>query len=391
MQAARVKPFEGLGLRGRSVALLFCHRGIIAIAAMTGILLGGCVHHAQRGVPSPGPDKHAYWTSGETALRGFMVETDTTEADIEDLRKWNANLIRLYIREDKRGGRSFAEVFQDRLAETENVVRWCMSRGIAVVIDYHYPPHEEPVLWTDPAEHDRMVERWKEIARRFRHYRNVIGYDLLNEPTHPSWPEVRPWPETGVDSWPMLAQRLIDAIRPIDPETPIVIETGPWAKPVGFKHFPVLRDDRLVMSFHMYDPQEITYQGIRIKSTGEERPMPRYYPGTLSNGEMVDKEWLRKEVQPVLEYSRQHGFPIFVGEFSCVRWAPGDTGVNYLRDVIDLFEEYGWHWTYHAFREWSGWSLEHVGGPDEEIAATEPTERYLLVRSYLDRNQRLSF
>jgi hypothetical protein len=93
----------------------------------------------------------------------------------------------------------------------------------------------------------------------------------------------------------------------------------------------------------------------------------------------------------VVEYAKEHKLPVFVGEFSCVRWAPGDTGANYLRDTIELFEEYGWPWTYHAFREWSGWSLEHVGGPDEPIEAEEPTDRYLTVQEYLDRNRRFLF
>jgi hypothetical protein len=39
------------------------------------------------------------------------------------------------------------------------------------------------------------------------------------------------------------------------------------------------------------------------------------------------------------------------------RRAPG--AVNHLRDCIDLFEEYGWDWTYHAYREWDGGSVEH--------------------------------
>lgn len=38
-----------------------------------------------------------------------------------------------------------------------------------------------------------------------------------------------------------------------------------------------------------------------------------------------------------------------------------DAGADrYLADVIDLFEEYGWDWSYHAFREWAGWSVEHT-------------------------------
>lgn len=45
--------------------------------------------------------------------------------------------------------------------------------------------------------------------------------------------------------------------------------------------------------------------------------------------------------------------------------APG--AENYLRDAICLFEEYGWDWSYHAFREWAGWSVEHeADDPDAE-------------------------
>ena len=30
----------------------------------------------------------------------------------------------------------------------------------------------------------------------------------------------------------------------------------------------------------------------------------------------------------------------------------------WIRDCIDILEEYGWDWSYHAFREWDGWSVE---------------------------------
>ena len=35
----------------------------------------------------------------------------------------------------------------------------------------------------------------------------------------------------------------------------------------------------------------------------------------------------------------------------------GDTVAHAL--CIALFRDYGWDWTYHAFREWEGWSVEH--------------------------------
>ena len=47
---------------------------------------------------------------------------------------------------------------------------------------------------------------------------------------------------------------------------------------------------------------------------------------------------------------------MFVGEFSAIAWAPNAEG--YIRDCISIFEELGWDWTYHAFREFDGWSVE---------------------------------
>ena len=59
-------------------------------------------------------------------------------------------------------------------------------------------------------------------------------------------------------------------------------------------------------------------------------------------------------------------------------WAPG--AENYLRDAISLFEEYGWDWSYHAFREWAGWSVEHESPDGKSIrpSADNPRKRALL-------------
>ena len=46
-----------------------------------------------------------------------------------------------------------------------------------------------------------------------------------------------------------------------------------------------------------------------------------------------------------------------VGEFSAITWADGAD--RYIADCISLFNEHGFDWTYHAFREWPGWSVEH--------------------------------
>jgi hypothetical protein len=102
-----------------------------------------------------------------------------------------------------------------------------------------------------------------------------------------------------------------------------------------------------------------------------------------SGGKKWDKEELRKALAPVREFQQKYQVPVYIGEFSVARWAPG--GELWLKDVIDIFEEYGWDWTYHAFREYHGWSVEHgESQSDNSLKKTTPRKEVLL--NYFSRN-----
>jgi len=75
---------------------------------------------------------------------------------------------------------------------------------------------------------------------------------------------------------------------------------------------------------------------------------------------------------------------ICIGEFSAVRWAKGAD--QYLSDLIDVMEENHWDWSYHAFREWPGWSLEV--GEDKNVGALSPapTARLRVLQAAFARN-----
>ena len=59
-----------------------------------------------------------------------------------------------------------------------------------------------------------------------------------------------------------------------------------------------------------------------------------------------------------------------------------------LPGIFPSFEANGWDWSYHAFREWSGWSVEH--GPDraDTKRATKPTDRERLLQRWFSENQK---
>ena len=127
--------------------------------------------------------------------------------------------------------------------------------------------------------------------------------------------------------------------------------------------------DNVVYQVHCYTPGEFTHQGVFSPETGRVWPDP-------ARG--WDRDYLRRTLEPVREFERRHGARIYVGEFSAIAWAQG--AENYLRDCIALFEEYGWDWTYHAFREWNGWSVEHEGPDARHMvpSADNPRRRALL-------------
>lgn len=49
-------------------------------------------------------------------------------------------------------------------------------------------------------------------------------------------------------------------------------------------------------------------------------------------------------------------------------------------------EEYGWDWSYHAFREWNGWSLEHEGESHVSMRPSPDNSRKRVLLKYFSRN-----
>ena len=237
--------------------------------------------------------------------------------------------------------------------------------GIQVVIDIHFG--KRIYRGTDnrlpnATSLELLEAAWRKLAARFRGNPVIYGYDLLNEPT----------PEDATDNpWPEMAQKLVNLIREIDPETPIIIA---WFE---IKPFAV-KGNNLIYSPHFYKPDDYTTQSVR------QYRLNWRYPGFIQ-GVYWDKEQLRNAMREIIEFQKMHGVKIYVGEFSVVPWAPG--GAQYLRDCIELFEEYGWDWSYHAFREWAGWSVEHAGSTRKTLRRVSDTDRKQVLLDFLKRNK----
>ena len=314
-----------------------------------------------------------------------MVECEFNEANLRTLgQEWGANLIRWQITRawgEAGKNRDLAEYdrwLDGRLTELDQVLAACTRYGMKAVIDLHTPAggryeDQSLAMLYEKAYADAFVRMWEKIARRYKGNPGVWAYDLVNEPTQNT-----PVPE-GLDDYWSLQIRAARAVRAIDPDTPILFEVDDWDSPGGFRFVAPAGIPRVVYQVHMYEPHTFTHQKVESSKEPEFR-----YPG-LIDGTKVDKETLRKTLQPVRDFQLAYNVAIYVGEFSAIRWAPG--ACDYLRDCIDIFEEYGWDWSYHAFREWDGWSVEHGSDINSHAPTSTPTDRQRLLRGWFGKNR----
>ncbi|MBI2297350.1 MAG: cellulase family glycosylhydrolase [Armatimonadetes bacterium] len=267
-----------------------------------------------------------------------------------------------------------------KLDELDQALVAARKYGILVVIDVHSPPggrmaNRDLAIGHEPLYQDAFVALWEKIARRYRGNPAVWGYDLVNEP------QQNEPPPDGVPDYLGIQVRAAQAIRAIDPTTPIIIEAAQWDSAAGFRDLDPVDVPNVIYQVHMYEPGQFTHQGVHGPKTNT------VYPGRIGGVEW-NQDRIRRALAPVREFQLAYNVDIYCGEFSAIRWAPGDSAYQYLRDCIAVFEEYGWDWSYHAYREWDGWSVEHGADPDDHQPTREPTDRKRLLLEWFAKNQR---
>ena len=307
-------------------------------------------------------------------LKGVMLGHGMKEADFRTLHDWGATLARFQMSRDWNtvgGNRDLADYdryIDNCLDDLERHLAWARKYGIKIVVDLHAAPgardaRHDLAMCHDKTYADHFIVTWRRIAARFKGREEIYGFDLVNEPqqTLPALP--------GCDYW-SLQCRAAEAIRAIDPETPVIIESNLYDAPRTFSYLAPLALTNIIYQAHMYVPGEYTHQGVFNRAA----PVVRY-PGLEHN---CTPDGLRRALEPVRAFQERHGARILIGEFSAIVWAPG--AAEYIRDCIRLFDEYGWDWAFHAFREWSGWSVEHVAPARWKMvpSADNPRKRALL-------------
>ncbi len=331
-------------------------------------------------------------TQANGVLRGFnlsMYSPDTgelTREDFQQMRDIGVTLIRLDFSKnylmDKVPPYNFNE---DNFTRLHTYIQWAEEIGLKVIIDPHTFPgtilpwtimgHDQ--FWFDVRYKNLVVKLWQRIARECAHYGDVIwGYDLVNEPYGARQQPGQVWDLND------LYKELIHNIRVHDKSHSIILMFQ-HADFIDYAQEPDWYEDpinKLIYSPHLYFPQEYTHQGLDKSLAGS--PAGQKYPDEAKGW---NRAAIAEHMQPFADFKNKHKVDIFFGEFSCsfdfnTCWDknnpldknPALGGDVWLTDVIELFEERGFHWTYHCYEDWEGWD------------ATVPHPRWVLMQQFFD-------
>jgi endoglucanase len=246
-------------------------------------------------------------------------------------------------------------------------------KAIVTIVDmpgcpFFSMPDDAPMLFWERKElRLRATKLWGLIAQNLVDLRHLImGYDLINEPFNPEDREisfVEETPVSHVDTLNNFYSDTVDEIRLYDRDTAIIINPSRYAMPTAMNTLKPISDPYIKYGVHCYYPPPLTLR----RNTSLKYPgiVPVFSNCDYPEKVTVDRDSLRRIfVDNVVSWQEKHNVPshqILVAEFGICREIPG--AQEYLKDLVEIFSEFGWSWLLFSFRDEEWDALDYELGP----------------------------
>lgn len=254
-----------------------------------------------------------------------------TEKDIDALKKWGFNSIRLPMhfnlytlpidKEPVAGQNTWLET---GFRLTDNLLKWCKKNNIYLILDLHAAPggqgNDRPIadvdtlkpnLWKSEANQKKTIALWKKLAERYKNEEWIGGYDLINETNYKLEEN---------QALRNLFSEITNEIRKVDSKHIIFIEGNQFAN--DYTGLTPPWDSNMVYSFHKY-----------------------WNPTTVET------------IQKYLDMRDKYNVPFWMGE-------SGENNNEWFRAAVDLFETHniGWSW----------WTIKKIGSESSLMTINKP-------------------
>jgi len=295
------------------------------------------------------------------------LSVDNLSSQPSDIRRFkhelNIDVIRLQLKPVKLAKRKkidMNQAWEETLSWLDAMLDMCKLLNVKAIVnlshfplDPSYKPNPNikiaqytPDFWGDKVKLQGVVQA---VSRLTAHIKTrsseLAAIDIMSEPA------VRDGKELVVPiQWRALIVQIIGAIRKQNRNVWIIVSPPPLGKSESYQGFEPIKGENILYGMHMYSPSSFAAQGIGRKKVGVKYP-------NYSRGEVSNKQSLRASLNDLRVFQKRYDVPVFVGEFSAVRWAKG--GEQYIKDLTSIFNLYGWSWLYFSGTGWHGWNPDY--------------------------------
>ncbi len=122
-------------------------------------------------------------------------------------------------------------------------------------------------VWSDAETQQAWIQMWTVTADAFALHEALVGYVPMVEPNAsavlgiPDRVDFLDANQNGLADWGLFQSPICEAIRQVDPDTPILIEPDGWADPNWIDSLPPPAVDNTVYSVHLYTPFQYAVEG----------------------------------------------------------------------------------------------------------------------------------
>ena len=245
-------------------------------------------------------------------------------------------------------------------------------------------------FWESSDCRTRVAKFWGLLAEYLTDQKDTImGFDLINEPYTPEDNAVDYFDEMPMNHLEELHQFQLDAIKEIrkhDKNTMVVVKGTWYASPRAIQILKPLPDNYVAYAFHMYAPTFFTLPASSAVGATYS------YPGSVSRGgnfKSTKVELNRQSLSELLhstvrQWQLQYGVPsnrILVAEFGICRTVSG--AKQYLTDLIEIFQGFGWSWLLFSFRDEEWDALDYELGTDSmNMLTRSPSDLFMSVAQH---------
>lgn len=294
------------------------------------------------------------WLS-QTTLTKEHVDTFITEQDFKNIAAMGADHVRLpvdYPLVETEDGTTIPEGY----TYIDNCVAWCEKYGLHMILDLHrtagyvFDDFENcSSFFESETLQERFLSLWDKFAARYGKY-DFIAFDLLNEIVDPNVNDI----------WNTLAAKAVTRIRKHAPNTWILIG-GTCNNSINtVKDILPPPDEKIVYSFHFYEPLLFTHQGaywipfmpknfrVKYPLTAKEylqiteqeldhhcSELFRCMPPETSGTAMLESLF-----HEALAVADSRNVPLYCGEYGVINLAEPQSALAWHKDMHELLEKY---------------------------------------------------